>query len=383
MSIDVSLVPCASYDPAEVANALQAVLEPLGGLDFVQPGMRVAVKLNLVAAMKPETAVTVHPALVSALTKLLREKGAEVILGDSPGGLYTAAALRHVYDVCGLHEAEALGAKLNDNFSQTEVEFPGAAVGKHFPYTAWLSEADCIIDFCKLKSHGMMGMTNAVKNFFGSIPGTKKPEFHYRYPKAEDFANLLVDLYEYSAPRLCICDAVVGMEGNGPTQGTPRSIGCLLASSSGHALDLVAAGLIGLAPEQVPTLQAAIARGLVPATADALEISGDPARFRVPDFKTAPAQSSVAFLIFGNGRLGKLADAIGTRILTPFPKLDPPACIGCGKCAATCPAKAITMVQKKPRIDRSKCIHCFCCQEFCPKGAMKVGRHWLPRLLGR
>ena len=49
-----------------------------------------------------------------------------------------------------------------------------------------------------------------------------KPEFHYKYPRAEDFANVLVDLYEYSKPRLCICDAVIGMEGNGPTQGSPR-----------------------------------------------------------------------------------------------------------------------------------------------------------------
>ena len=161
------------------------------------------------------------------------------------------------------------------------------------------------------------------------------------------------------------------------------SIGCLLASPSGHMLDLVAAGLIGLRPEQVPTLAAAIRRGLVPAAASALTLSGDPAAFAVPDFKTVPAQASVAFLIFGSGKLGRMADAVGKRILTPFPKLEADACIGCGKCAATCPAKAIAMKNKKPRIDRSKCIHCFCCQEFCPKGAMTASRHWLPRLLGK
>ena len=85
----------------------------IGGLAFVRPGMRVAVKLNLVAAMKPETAATVHPALVCALTRLLREKGAEVVLGDSPGGLFNAPALRRVYEVCGIRAAEACGAELN------------------------------------------------------------------------------------------------------------------------------------------------------------------------------------------------------------------------------------------------------------------------------
>ena len=58
-------------------------------------------------------------------------------------------------------------------------------------------------------------------------------------------------------------------------------------------------------------------------------------------------------------------------------------CIGCGKCANICPAKAIKMKNKLPRIDRSACIHCFCCQEFCPKGAMKVRRTFIARLLNR
>ena len=58
-------------------------------------------------------------------------------------------------------------------------------------------------------------------------------------------------------------------------------------------------------------------------------------------------------------------------------------CIGCGKCANVCPAKAIKMKNKLPKIDRSACIHCFCCQEFCPKGAMKVRRTFIARLLNR
>ena len=170
------------------------------------------------------------------------------------------------------------------------------------------------------------------------------------------------------------------MEGNGPTQGTPREIGCLIAAKSGHMLDAVAAGLIGLELKDVPTLQAAQDRGLLPAPS-AISVCGDPAQFRVPDFQTVPAQSSVFFLVFGDGPFGKLADLVISRVLTPYPKLDAAACIGCGKCAQTCPAKAITMKQKKPRIDRRICIHCFCCQEFCPKGAMKVGRTAIMRLL--
>ncbi len=383
MSCDVSVVPCDRYEVAEVEAALRAVLEPLGGLSFVRPGMRVAVKVNLVMALKPEAAATVHPAVVCALVRLLRERGAEVIVGDSPGGVYTAAWLRWVYDVCGMRAVEAAGGKLNDDFSQTEVNYPEAVQAKRFPFTAYLSRADAVIDLCKLKTHGMMGLSCAVKNMFGVVPGTIKPEFHYRYPRAEEFADVLVDLYEYVRPRLCICDAVVGMEGNGPTHGAPRRIGCLLAAENGHALDLLAAHLIGLGPRNIPTLAAAQRRGLIPSEVSALAVCGAPEQFALSDYQNVSLQPNVFFQVLGSGPIGKAADFVAGRILTPFPKLEAAACVGCGKCAQICPAKAIRMADGRPRIDRGACIHCFCCQEFCPKGAMQVGRHLLMRLLGK
>ena len=170
------------------------------------------------------------------------------------------------------------------------------------------------------------------------------------------------------------------MEGNGPTQGTPRKIGCLIASRNGHLLDAVAADLIGFKPADIPTIKAAMERGLLPEDMSSISLYGDPSRFRIPDFRTVPAQSSVFFHVLGEGVPGKIADFVAARILTPFPKLDKKYCIGCGKCAQLCPAKAIAMIDNKPRINRKICIHCFCCQEFCPKGAMKPGRTILSKL---
>ena len=378
---DVALAPCDTYAESAVEAALCEAVDAIDGLSFVKPGMRIAVKANLVTAMKPDSAATVHPAVVCALTKMLRARGAEVVVGDGSGGVYSAAYMKAVYDVCGMRQAEKAGARLNDDFSVIEVDYPGAVSARHFPYTAYLGKADAIIDLCKLKTHGMMGLTCAVKNFFGSIPGTAKPEFHYQFPRSEDFANVLVDLYEYSKPRLCICDAVIGMEGNGPTQGKPRKIGCLLASRSGHMLDLVAAGLIGLKAEDVPTLSAARKRGLLPMDDSLISVYGNPGEYTLPDFQTVPAQTSVFFHVLGDGIPGKVADFFAGRIFTPYPKLSPALCIGCGKCARTCPAKAITMKKQKPQINRKICIHCFCCQEFCPKGAVEVSRTWIMRLL--
>ena len=85
---DVALVSCRNYDDTEVEKALCEGIRQTDGLAFVKPGMRIAVKVNLVTAMKPETAATPHPSVVCALTRILRERGAEVILGDGPGGIF-------------------------------------------------------------------------------------------------------------------------------------------------------------------------------------------------------------------------------------------------------------------------------------------------------
>lgn len=167
---DVSIVRCASYDADECRAALEAAIAAVGGLDWVRDGMKIAVKVNLVSAMRPEEAATVNPVLLTELVKLLHSRGASVVLGDSPGGLYTAAHLNHVYDVTGLRACEAAGAQLNQNFAQAQGENPAARQARHFQYTAWLDDADAISDFCKLKTHGQMGMTCAVKNFFWHDP---------------------------------------------------------------------------------------------------------------------------------------------------------------------------------------------------------------------
>ena len=383
MAVDVSIVPCGSYDEDVCREALTKALAPFGGLDWVTEGMCVVIKVNLVSAMKPEQAATTHPTLLCELTKMLVSRGAHVVLGDSPGGLYTSSHVNHVYDLSGMRACEAVGAELNQDFSQKDASFPEAVCAKKFTYTAYLDRADAIIDFCKLKTHGMMGLTNAVKNYFGVVPGTMKPEYHYKYPQISDFSNMLIDLGLYFKPRICICDAVVGMEGNGPTQGSPRKIGCILASESASKLDLLAAKLIGLKIDDVPTLQAARVRGLIPDSAEELEIAGDAAPFLIPDFKTMPAQSSVFFHKAGTGFIGRIVDTFLFRALTPCPKVKKNECIGCGKCAKICPAKAITMQNKLPVIDRKACIHCFCCQEFCPKGAMGVYRPAIARLLNK
>ena len=377
MSINVSITACGDYSPEHLDAALAAVLEPLGGLDWVQSGMTIAIKTNLVSRMSPESAAVTHPEAVAALTRMLVSRGAHVIVGDSPGGPYTATWVHSVYHGAGIDAVERAGGELNEDFETEEVRFPEGKTAKSFSYTSWLKKADAIIDFAKLKTHGMAGMTCAVKNFFGSIPGTRKPEMHYLYPNTPDFCSMLVDLALYNAPRLTIVDAVDCMEGNGPTQGEPRQMGAILAADTPFNADLVCAHLIGMEAADAPTVAESISRGLCPADWHDLAISGDPDEFALPDFKRLPVGGKIDF----RTKI-PIVSAFMRRGFGTGPKVDKAKCVGCGKCAEVCPAKAAHVVNGKAQIDAKKCIRCFCCQEFCPKGAVCVHRPLLARLLG-
>lgn len=374
---DVAVVRCKTYDVEAVKPALEEAVNAVNGLDFVKSGMKIIIKPNLVSFKKPDAAATTHPALLEALVEMLLARGADVTIGDSPGGPHSLPLLNRVYTATGMDRLEKLGAKLNRNMNEKTVDFPEGKVLKNFTYTEYLDEADAIIDFCKLKSHGMLGMSAAVKNLFGTIPGLKKPEVHYKFQNDAEFADMLVDLNEYFKPRLAICDAVVGMEGNGPTAGTPRQIGAIIASKSTYYADVVGAELIGMNIDGLPTLQAAYERGFAPASSKNLRVYGDIRALTVDDFKAPPVRG-LSFM-----RKGNVLHFISKAALEHKPTLKKRLCVGCGECARMCPAKAIEMKNKKPHINREKCIRCFCCQEFCPRAAMVAHRPLAAKALNK
>ena len=220
----------------------------------------------------------------------------------------------------------------------------------------------------------MMGMTCAAKNMFGIVPGSVKSEYHYRYNNPMDFARMIVDLNRAKPARLHIVDAVVGMEGNGPTAGTPRPIGCLLAGKNPHTLDMICAEIIGLIPACIPTILAAQQMGLAPENPDEIATNQPWEPFCIPDFKNIRNADRLLKQNGNEALWGKAVNRLFAALIASRPGVNKKECIGCGECQRICPAGVITMTNGKPVIDRRKCIKCYCCQEFCPVGAMKVMR---------
>ncbi len=374
--IEVVVSKCDDYDLNNIEKSMDEVLELTHALDEIKPNMNVVIKANLVAPMAPDKAGTTHPNLLYALCKRLIEKGANVTVGDSPGGPYNKGYLNQVYKTTGLTKLEELGVKLNQNFDEITIKNPEGVKCKEFPMTAYLKDADYIIDFCKLKSHGMMALSCAVKNFFGIIPGTIKPEFHFLYPDYADFANMLIDLNEYIKPKLSIVDGIIAMEGNGPTAGIPKKVGLLLASKNQYKLDYICSHIIGLSMENVPTIEESYKRGFIPKDVHEIKCNFNIDDLIVKDFDTRKTHKSLWFTDEKT-----IAGRIAKKLLSSKPNVNKDECIGCEKCKNVCPASAITMVNKIPHIDRKKCIKCYCCQEFCPKGAMKVKRTMFAKML--
>lgn len=120
--------------------------------------------------------------------------------GGQPGEPFTAVVLNRIYGATGMKLAEEAGGELNRDFSHVTVEVPQGKTLRSFGYSSWLAGCDEVINFCKLKSHGLFGMTAAVKNLYGVVPGTMKSEYHFRYSDPMKFAHMLVDLNEYVRP---------------------------------------------------------------------------------------------------------------------------------------------------------------------------------------
>ncbi len=375
----VALVDCPDYGEATVKKAVQEMFSRLGGLDkFVKPGGKVLIKPNLLKAEPPEKCCTTHPQLVCEIAKQVAALGAQVVIADSPGGAYNKTVLHNLYKKTGLEQAaKDAGVSLNEDCSEFTVPAKNAKQLSSLTFIAPVKEADVIINVAKLKTHTLTGYTGAVKNLYGTIPGFTKAEYHFRFKNSEDFCNALIDIEQNLKPELNIIDAVMAMEGEGPSSGQPRQMGLLIGSSNAHAADVVGVNLIGYQAQSILTTKFAVEGGLSP-DIDRIKIVGeDLQKRRIPDFKKADFACAS---ILKHRVPGFMRDWL-ERALALKPKFLYQKCVGCGICEKSCPPKAITMVDKKPQINEDKCINCFCCQELCPQRAVKVKKNFAFKLV--
>jgi len=376
----VALVRCESYNYDEVKKAIDKGLELLGGVEkFCSPNEKLLLKPNLLATDTSTKCATTNPEVFKAVATAFKGQCASLTYGDSPAFQSPKSVSRK--NGIGAY-AESLGIELSDFESGSEITFPEGIQNKKFTIANGILQKDCLISICKMKTHGFMKVTGAIKNQFGAIPGTLKGEFHVKVPDSNTFAKMLIDLNRYLKPRLYIMDGIVAMEGNGPRSGDAKQMNVLLFSTDPVALDATFCRIINLDPTYVPTNVYGKEFGLGTYLENEIELVGDPLQsFVSKDFnvKRTPLTPHKSENIAKN-----LRSIIGKK-----PIINQNKCVKCGICVKMCPLtpKALNWVGKEgeniPQYDYTRCIRCFCCQELCPEGAITIKQSFLGQLFFR
>ncbi len=319
----------------------------------------VLVKPNMLSPRKPEEHVTTNPALVRAVCCELMDRKVKFIVGDNPSaesGILNEEVGRRT----GILDA-SFGHFRNISKSGKAIKKFSKLIDEMIVSPEILNY-DFLISLPKFKTHALTTITGAIKNMYGVVPGAMKSQIHFRCAPPQDFAQILIDLYKIRPPDLTIMDAVVGMEGLGPGSGRLRSVGKVIASNNGAALDIIMAKMMGVEPKKILHLKLAMEEGLV--EPDRIEIIGDLVpikKFRLPP--TFPSRGLFKFLydkIVHGYRMGH------------FPCINIAACQRCKSCINICAAEAIIDGRLYPVIDEKKCILCYCCIEICPHKAFRT-----------
>ncbi len=367
----VAITACDSYDAEILYPKIDFLIGLLGGLEkFVKPGQKILLKPNLLSAKEPSRAITTHPEIVAAVARKVKKIGAEVIVGDSPGG--AKRGVRRVWKNTGMLDmAEREGLELV-NFEASGVD-KFSIDGRDYYLAKPAIEADLIISLAKLKTHVLTLMTGGVKNVFGLIPGFRKANYHKEFPKPEEFSQVIVDIFSLKTPTLTIMDAILAMEGDGPSSGTPRWANLLLASSDAVALDAVAAEIIGLNPRRVPTIRIASEAGLGIGWTEAIHVVGESlADVKIRDYKLT------------SNRKMELIPKFLWKLITPYfwvrPAITAETCCHCYSCVDSCPTEALKPGENKtPVFNYDLCINCWCCHELCTDKSVFVDQSWLAK----
>ena len=367
-SSEVSVIKCKSYNQDLIDRAVKSSIDNLGGLtQFVSAGMRVHIKPNLLTAKSPDKGATTHPTIIRAIVNQVMKLGGIVTIGDSPAGI--SRPIEEYWQKTGMEKvAKETGAQL--------VRFEKSAVverhvnGNSYFIAKAVTDADLVINICKLKTHNLTLFTGAIKNMFGSVPGFKKSEYHKLAPRVDDFSKIVVDIFSATRPQLNIMDAVEVMEGNGPSAGKVTRLGLILAGKDAVALDSIAAKLIGFEDGEISTTSEAYRRGLGEKDIEKMLIKG-----------TALEEFQDLQFALPSNRYMKYVPVSIVKILGKMlwvrPKPDKKRCKKCEACIKTCPTRAMTSDDGFPIINYNKCISCFCCDEVCPHDAIDQKMSWL------
>jgi uncharacterized protein (DUF362 family) len=246
----VAIVRCSGYNRDVGAVLLQALQQ----FDLPVKGRKVLLKPNFVEP-DPDGVVNTHPAVVGGVRDAFLRLGAESVrVAEGPGHERDTEAIVETIRLRDfLGPLPGVFVDLNlDEVSPVDLRTRASKLKQlYLPRT--VLESDFIVSLPKLKTHHWVGVTLSLKNMFGIVPGCC-----YGWPKNvlhwAGITRSILDINSTVRPDFAIVDGIVGMEGNGPIQGSPKPAGVLILGDDPVAVDATCARVMGLVPERIDYL---------------------------------------------------------------------------------------------------------------------------------
>jgi uncharacterized protein (DUF362 family) len=249
----VSIVKAPAYDQS-IYDAMRRLLQQqLGDVR----GRNIVLKPNLVE-FEPGTCINTHPMVVHAAYEAFHALGAATVrIAEGPGHR------RNTLDLAQSAGYFETVPKFEENFTDLNLD----EVTRVHPTSRFsrikklylpnrVLGADLLVSMAKMKTHHWAGATLSMKNLFGIVPsgiyGWPKNVLHWA-----GIDESIADLHHALSNHFAIVDGIVGMEGNGPIQGTPKHAGVLVAGRDPVAVDATCCRIMKIDPMLVRYLQLA------------------------------------------------------------------------------------------------------------------------------
>jgi uncharacterized protein (DUF362 family) len=228
----------------------------------------VLIKVNFITDKTWETGATTDPIVVEAIIEKLKELPVTINVVESDATMTNADK---AYEVTGMKEmCERVGVEfINLRYVKDKVKLdvPNEEVLGSITVPRIVAES-AIISAAKLKTHSSTGVTLGMKNLFGLLPDKFKAKYH-----ARGISKVVVDINTVVKPVLTVIDGFVGMEGNGPVDGTPVKMDIIIASRDVVAADSTGCRIMGIDPHSLSHIRRANAKGL--GNIDDVEVVGE------------------------------------------------------------------------------------------------------------
>jgi uncharacterized protein (DUF362 family)/NAD-dependent dihydropyrimidine dehydrogenase PreA subunit len=367
---------CSRYDIAEISTCIKQGIEKLGLSDTLATSKHILLKPNLLLQSHVAKGVCTAPEVIAGIVENLPSSAESIKVGDSPGFGKATAVMK------GLHYPDVLNpypVQLVDFDTPVDISYPEGNVFRQFTVDRHIHWADTLINVARIKTHGHMGLTLAVKNTFGFVVGIRKAQWHMRSGVDPlPFAKMLVELHYASKPTLNIVEGISAMQGDGPQHGDPYPLQLIVMGTDGIAVDRVICELVGFNAVDIPIFQAAQLLGHGVPDLNQIEICGETLEaVQVSDFTKPKRLNPDNFIL--PAQLSKYLK----KSTTISPKVNKQRCIQCKVCVNGCPPHAMELNEKGGgvRVNYHTCIRCYCCHELCPEDAVELKKGWVLRLI--